>query len=40
MSTNDEGRDDANSGREALGVIAVIAFALAILCLVVFAAFG
>lgn len=40
MSTDDEGREDGNAMRAVLGVFAVIAFALAILCLVLFAVFG
>ena len=40
MTTNDEGRDDGNSARDVLGVLALIAFAFAILCLVVFVVFG
>lgn len=40
MSTNDDGREDGNSsGRAELGVLAIVAFALAILCLVLFVFF-
>jgi hypothetical protein len=40
MSMNNEGRDDGTAMRAVLGVFAVIAFALAILCLVLFVVFG
>jgi hypothetical protein len=41
MSTNDQRREDRNSvTRAVLGVFAIIAFALAILCLVLFVIFA
>lgn len=41
MSTNDQRRGDGNSSlRAVLGVLAIVAFAAAILCLVLFVVFA
>jgi hypothetical protein len=41
MSMNDDRRnDEESSARAVLGVLAIVAFALAIFCLVLFVAFG
>ena len=41
MATNDQGQGDGNSAvRAVLGVLAIIAFATAILCLVLFVVFA